>query len=505
MTTACRPSFCLKGRRFLRYILLSLTATCTFWVVYYLLSSPMITSPDIQIVFPITRLQKDATLLKPTNLSTAYEYYLLENLGIGLLRDDMTRSNGYHPLLAKRWYQTDPKIWRFELNPAIKWSDGTPITPDQLIDHFKTLSHTPSRHIVYLRHLTAVTYLPESHSLDFHFDHPTNSGLLHELSLADAVLAHPDHPDWKVTSGPYAVKSYSFANRELLLEANAYCPLYQSEMPQHPRLFTIKDRNDIYGLFDTLPTDLMYLPSQFMKDHMNFLWENAPVVVTGYPTSIYYFKFNPDHPITHDPAIRKGFATLAHLLFQETPPNNDNVQIESQMVPLGYSGRIKKLDAPLLRESITPLHGRSLKLALPDHLLGIDSYFKTVFARATQYGVQIDVDYLQYGAALPKETFAKMDNFVGNQKDALGSWNFLFSDDALQIYRPERLFTEVMSTSTPAKREELLQDLHRYVLKEAILVPLFVQSRQVAIAKRIDIERWNRFDMRLRIYDIRFK
>ncbi|MBI4925720.1 MAG: hypothetical protein HY843_07330, partial [Bdellovibrio sp.] len=99
--------------------------------------------------------------------------------------------------------------------------------------------------------------------------------------------------------------------------------------------------------------------------------------------------------------------------------------------------------------------------------------------------------------------------FKGNQKDAAGSWNFIFSDKGNILSPVKNKFIKEFNTISRAKTEEekniALIKLHEKVLQGAYLVPFMVGKSKVFASKRIDLSLWNPFDMRLRFYDIRWK
>lgn len=106
--------------------------------------------------------------------------------------------------MAIGWSQSDPKTWSFEIRKNIKWSDGSQIQLHEIADFFRSLKDTSSRHIAYLRLLDDVEVDRQLNLLHFRFKVPVGRGLLHELSLADAVMLHPKtlKNGWSVGSEP---------------------------------------------------------------------------------------------------------------------------------------------------------------------------------------------------------------------------------------------------------------------------------------------------------------
>src|SRR5690349_8556483 len=81
----------------------------------------------LEVLFPLVYLTHSDRIIDPSDLKTDVEYYLLENLAVGLLRDSMDGSSGYGPALATAWRQASERRWEFDLRKDNRWSDGKPI------------------------------------------------------------------------------------------------------------------------------------------------------------------------------------------------------------------------------------------------------------------------------------------------------------------------------------------------------------------------------------------
>jgi MarR-like DNA-binding transcriptional regulator SgrR of sgrS sRNA len=186
---------------------------------------------ELNVIFPLRVLRPDSKLLNPQNTETTYEYYLLENLGAGLVRDEVDSANGYRGLIAESWVQVDPRTWVFTIRKDFRWSDGSTLTGEQLVAHFEELKRRRGRHLVNLARLAKAQFDRSKRALTLRFSQKTNESVLHELSLADAGVIHP-RGDWTITSGPYVVKEYRPKERVLRLVANTYSPLLPETAPR---------------------------------------------------------------------------------------------------------------------------------------------------------------------------------------------------------------------------------------------------------------------------------
>ena len=73
------------------------------------------------------------------NNNTAFNYEVSELLYMSLLDLDKVTLD-FAPSLATHWWiSEDKQTYRFRINPAAKWSDGTPVTADDIVATFEMM------------------------------------------------------------------------------------------------------------------------------------------------------------------------------------------------------------------------------------------------------------------------------------------------------------------------------------------------------------------------------
>ena len=129
----------------------------------------------------------------------------------------------FGPGLAHHWWQSDDgKCWVFELDPGACWSDGEPVTADNVIDGLLAAHAHPTwaRHLRCLHSAQACDSLTLSLTLKWSF-HP----LLALLSVPDLG---PLREGTRASSGPYVLRSSSTTTIELTPNQDAPFRCYPS-------------------------------------------------------------------------------------------------------------------------------------------------------------------------------------------------------------------------------------------------------------------------------------
>ena len=452
--------------------------------------------------FQLSRLLQDRRILDPENTETVSQYYLLENLTVGLVRDSNRAPSGYGPGLAQSWTRESPTRWVFSLRPGLKWSDGSTITPEEVSTHMESFRGGKHRHTTYLKKLSRATV--DGNRLILDFQTPADESLIHELTLADTGLLHPRNreSDWSIVSGPFSVESYEIGKR-LLLRRNPY---YRTEVdyPKTVELVNVSADTDPDSI-DPTAYDVLAVPPPIFYEGNQRLIARAEKVLKGYPTGIYYLSFRGKSPLWKDVEARRELASLVEDALT-SPPGNDAIR-ERQFVPEGFAGRLES--PPVWRNlPMRRIAGKRLKVHVQPTLARTTPILEALRLRGAKNHIEFDVES-SATHSLSEAADVCLSCFAGNQRDAIGSWQFLFSSGTgpLAAFRNEAkpYFDRWVATKDPAQREEVLHRLHEQVLKNVYGIPLFIEPAVILTSSRVDLSNINRFDMRLRFYEIFWK
>lgn len=457
------------------------------------------TSKVIDVSYPFRLLRSENNLVNPRDTATVYEYYLLENLSLGLLQEDLSAPGGFRPGLATRWFQDTKNSWVFELKRDLRWSNGQPITVHDILDHFGSLVKEPSLHLVHLKSVVKITGDGDN-KIRFQFVGPVGGAFLRELTIADANLVHPNNllGDWSVVSGPFFVESKT--SNLIVLRRNHYYPATIIDYPETVNLKRIDDEDQLFSneMIDLAPVSIY---------PFNKKWEGvlarAPKQVVGPANTLFLFSFlSPNYKQEKD--LRSEFTFLAQTAMKRLA-NPQSIIADFQFAAVESQDH---LDTVPVQENIriNLLRGRTLKIAIPvdPERIGIVlNSLKEVFGSES---VQLEFIVKPVGEETGWEKiFANLSVYKVDQKDPLSNWSF-YMNYYFKSYPDEfkSLFSKVRNSPDKMSESEILQELNLYAIKNFIAVPLFWTRTRMVHSDRIHLNRWNTFDLSMRFYEIGF-
>jgi MarR-like DNA-binding transcriptional regulator SgrR of sgrS sRNA len=460
---------------------------------------------EFTVLFPFGVLKDSPALLDPKNTQNTAEYYLLENLTCGLVRDSLSDPRGYAGCLAERWKQITPTEWKFWISTKAQWSDRSPITLEQIRDHLLDLKQNPTRHIQMLRKLQDVVILRDERALTLKFSTPMGEWLLHELSLADSGILPINYASkgWGVTAGAYSVVSYK-PKQELILKLNPEHPFSTPHSPRTVRLFRVPTLEEQVEALKTGKMSLYSAAAFTWQKRFREFDKVGVKILEGFPNTIHFLVPNLEHPEAKAAENRSAFANLVQKTARET--NSDRLTPETQMLPQGYAGRLEKTP---MRSKSALKPGTRLDLEVWAEWKEHPEFFDRLVTNAKDLGLDLRVHYSGGKEKIPQGIipFAKTSAFKGNQKDALGSWSFLFNETNGDLKRSLPQFasklTQSIQASTPVEREQALASIHTDVLAGNLAIPTFAERSRTYHQSNIDLSAWNIYDTRLRLYEVR--
>ena len=467
-------------------------------------SMPIAEDWDMVVGYPIKLLNRTDHLVDPQNLDSVYEYYLLENLGAGLVRDDASAPSGYRGELASEWKENIDGSWTFKIKPELKWSNAEPIELEAIAQLIKQLATQSSRHVTVLKQLKNISVNQKANTVTLHFDNSPGSALLHELSLADSVLVKTGIEEpFTVTSGPYFWNSFGSLEQQVELKRNRHYMHFDSASPATVALQSVS-KDSVVDLIEDGKLDLIGAPSPPFADWISEARQRTTEVV-GAPTVIYFLSFEENHPLHSDLSARLAIADWARTAVNSMQLP-DSLKAEDQMIPEGYPGRVLATSMEISNEDTRLRYNLPLEIDLPAGFKQADPIISRFTETARQRKLPIELTYQAYTSNPNSNALARMVIFSGNQKDPIGNWSFLFKGNKAPLRPFNTAFTKFEKyLGNEKERNEVLLQLHQEVLENAYAIPLFVEGVAYFTSKRLNLERWNRFDMRYRFYDARIE
>lgn len=189
----------------------------------------------------------------PFNIMWTGDWVVTNHLWIGLVQYD--HSGQIAGQLADRWTQSlDGQVWTFALHPGLRWSDGSPMTADQVVQSLRA-SRLGTSHTSLARAIDSIE--SDGDHVIFRLNRRVPS-LLVSLSYVDWAVVHPDsikieggrarvHRVSSV-SGPYSLADFEGADSTtagaVILQRNIYDTIKGREGVPLPKVAEIRSFSD---------------------------------------------------------------------------------------------------------------------------------------------------------------------------------------------------------------------------------------------------------------------
>lgn len=422
------------------------------------------------------------------------------------VRDPET--NEIEPNLAVDYEAVDDKTWRIKLREDVEFHDGTPFNAEAVKFTLERIADPdvgspraslvdPIESIEVENEYTVVIETKEPYG-------PFLATLTHgnaAIVSPTAVEEHGDLMQNAAGTGPFMVDEW-VSGDHISLKRNEN---YWGEMGNLDGV--------VYKIVPESSTRMAMLESgeidfldQIPPEHLDRLKNNPEIdIKTQKGTPIRYFSFNFEREIFNNDLVRKA---IAHTIDQEAIVSTlNNLGYESHGIlgprVFGYKEAIEEsgfeydLDKAkeLLAEAGYP-DGFSTTIWSTSSDSHYERIPQIIQAELEKVGIEAEIKMEEWGSYLSSTQEAEQDMFLlgwsnltadGSEmfypnlhSDSIGGANRSFYDGADEYIDPTR------TTVDQEKRLELLHEANKFLVEEAVMIPLFHQNIVVATRNNVD-------------------
>ncbi|EHD21139.1 MULTISPECIES: ABC transporter substrate-binding protein [Brenneria] len=242
------------------------------------------------------------------------------------VRDDGSISGG----LAEKWEQQDHQLWTFHLRPDLKWSDGTPLTADDVVFSWRRLvdpqtlspyqSYIPNMHVRNAADIAAgkkpaselgIRAL-DRRTVQIELDRPLSYFLAMVAHFAVVTLPQAaiekygdkwTQPGNFVGSGPFILEEW-VVNERIVAKRNPYYWDNVHTILNKVTYLPIVSNTAEVNRYKTGEVEVTFtLPPHLFKALKTELPDQVKV---NPQLSTYYYKFNTQKPPFNDPRVRRA-------------------------------------------------------------------------------------------------------------------------------------------------------------------------------------------------------
>lgn len=266
--------------------------------------------------------------LDPHKVESDVEFNIISDLFDGLV--SVSPAGEIQPRLAEKWENKDNTVWTFHLRPGITWSDGTPITAEDIVWSWQRLvdpktaspyaSYPGSMRIVNGTDIAEGKKAPESLGVKAINDTTLEVTLTQPNAAFLAMLAHPSlvpidkvlvgrfgdkwtKPEHFVSSGAYKLSRWVVNERIVAVRNPKYWDNEHTVINKVTYLPISSEAADV-NRYKAGEIDIVYtVPiNQFaqLKKTLGSELDVSPQLAT------YYYQFNTTRPPFNDARVRKA-------------------------------------------------------------------------------------------------------------------------------------------------------------------------------------------------------
>jgi len=259
-------------------------------------------------------------------VSSDVEFNIISDLFTGLISID--DQGNPHPALAASWENKDNKVWTFHLRPDLKWSDGSPITAQDVVFSWRRLvdptigspyaTYPGSMHMLNAVEIVNGKKKPDTLGVKALDEHTVEVTLDQPISYFLGMLAHPTlfplneaaiskygdkwtQPGNLVSSGPFKLDSWTVNERVVAARNTNYWDNQHTVINKVTYLPIVSGTADVNrykaGEIDITST----VPEIQFASLKKQLGDQVHV---GPKLGVYYYSLNTSKPPFNDPRVR---------------------------------------------------------------------------------------------------------------------------------------------------------------------------------------------------------
>jgi peptide/nickel transport system substrate-binding protein len=400
------------------------------------------------------------------------------------------------PDLATSWKAgVDTSQWVFTLRPGVTFSDGTPLTADDIVWTFQTIMASPtSKQKLYTGQIKSITKDSET-QLTFDLNapnaiYPRQTGFIYIVPQKTyTTMGAAAYGKAPIGSGAYTVASYNGVD-EVVLKANHKWWRYSDAMIENVTVKSLPDETTRLNGLQAKQYDLALLSG----NNVGLATSAGLTVTSTEATKVGYLGFDFTDPLLANPKLREAMsyaidrsAITGTLLQKLASPTGQLVSTATN----GYDKSIKTpaYDVAKAKQLVAEsgYTGQTIPLTYAvGYVSAADQVAQAVQGYLKAVGINVELKTSAQATFLSDWQGKKIPGMYlfqinTSSFDASGTWQLLgvttptFTEPDLKA-----LIAKQLAEADPAVRSKDLNDVAQLVSDKVLYVPLFLETNNAA-------------------------